>query len=76
MKTPETYEDLLSDSNKKTYREIRKELEDKHKFMQESHEKSILSRKNTLMKKIEEVVEIKKVYTYGERQKVRKFILK
>jgi hypothetical protein len=76
MNTPETYEDLLSDNTKKTYREIRKELDGKHKFIQESHEKSILSRKNTLMKKIEEVVELKKVYTYGERKKVRKFIFK
>lgn len=68
---PRSYEILLSEGPKKTYQEIREELDQKHRVMQDTHQKIIFNRKENLKKNIEEVQEIQKIYTYGYRKNVK-----
>jgi hypothetical protein len=72
---PKSYEILLSEGPRKSYQEIREELNEKQKIMKDADDRIILNRKENLKKNIEEVQEIKKIYTYGHRQNVNFFII-
>jgi hypothetical protein len=72
---PRSYEVLLSEGPKKTYQEIREELNEKQRLMQNTHDKIIFNRKENLKKNIEEVQEIQKIYTYGHRKNVNNLYL-